>query len=55
MARPTVKGVPKSWLEALDRYGVKYVVHKGELFYEDGEIWKVLKLCREDKLPKGIC
>ncbi|MEB3788686.1 MAG: hypothetical protein GSR72_02190 [Desulfurococcales archaeon] len=57
MAKTSVRGasVPRSWLEALDRHGIRYVIHKGELFYEDGELWKVLKLCRERKLPKGLC
>ena len=57
MAKTSVRGasVPRSWLEALERHGIRYVIHRGELFYEDGELWKVLKLCRERKLPKGLC
>jgi hypothetical protein len=30
--------VSRSWLEALEEHGVRYVIHRGELFYEDGEI-----------------
>ncbi len=57
MAKAEAKSeaVPKAWLEALDKHGVKYVIYRGELFYEDGEIWKVLRLCREGRLPKGLC
>jgi len=50
-----VRGVPKAWIEALDKYGIRYVIYRGELYYEDGEIWKVLRLCREGKLPRGLC
>jgi len=49
------KHIPRSWLEALEKNNIRFVIYKGELFYEDGEIWKVIRLCREGKLPEGLC
>jgi len=49
------KHIPRSWLEALERNNIRFIIYKGELFYEDGEIWKVITSCRENKLPKTLC
>lgn len=40
-------------LSVLDKYGIKYEIHRGELFVSDAI--KVARLCDEGKLPKIIC
>ena len=47
--------IRREWLEALRRHGVRFVIYRGDIYYEDGEIWKVVRLCREGKLPDGLC
>ena len=49
------QAVSKNALEALKRHGIRYEIYKGELFIDGRDTLKVLRLCREGKLPREIC
>ena len=55
MAKARVEGVPKAWIEALDKHGIRYRVVGGEIFI-DGRDWRRYnRLCDEGELPRALC
>jgi len=42
-------------LEALREYGIRYRIHRGELFIDARDWHRYMRLCDEDKLPREIC
>ncbi len=49
------QAVSKNVLEALRRHGIRYEIYRGELFIKDEDLLRVLRLCREGRLPREIC
>ena len=47
--------IPKSVIEVLNRYGIRYFIINGELYLDGRQTAKVLRLCDEGKLPRYIC
>jgi len=55
LAKARAEGIPKAWLEALERHGIRYKVVDGEV-YIDGRDWRRYnRLCDEGKLPGSLC
>ncbi len=42
-------------INALARYGVRFEVHRGELFIDARDTERVIRLCDEGKLPSYVC
>ena len=49
------QAVSRSVLKALEEHGIRYEIYRGELFIKDDDLLRVLRLCREGKLPREIC
>jgi len=47
--------VSRSVLKALEEHGIRYEIYRGELFIRDDDLLRVLRLCREGRLPREIC
>ena len=47
--------VSRGDLEALRRYGIRYSIHRGELFIDARDWRKYDRLCEEGKLPRSVC
>jgi len=49
------QAVSRSVLKALEEHGIRYEIYRGELFIKDDDLLRVLRLCREGRLPREIC
>jgi len=49
------RGVVKEGLKALRRHGIRYSLHRGELFIDSRDWRKYDRLCEEGKLPRSVC
>lgn len=49
------QAVSRSVLKALEEHGIRYEIYRGELFIRDDDLLRVLRLCREGRLPREIC
>jgi len=47
--------VRKGDLELLRKHGIRYSVHRGELFIDSRDWRKYDWLCEEGKLPRSVC
>ncbi len=47
--------VSRSDLDVLRKYGIRYSIHRGELFIDSRDWRKYGRLCEEGKLPKSVC